>query len=479
MLRDAGAAEVHLRISSPPTRWPCYYGIDTPSREELIAANAAGRGDPRATSRPTPSATCRSTACCARSPGRADSYCTACWSGEYRVPMAGEDARQRLLFPIRAEGGELSVPRDGAWRSGAYRAAGVDIDAQDRALARVKELVRSTVDAAGALRARRLRRAVRRSAGLREPVLVASADGVGTKLAVAKHGGRLLDRRPRPRQPLRQRHPGAGRAAALLPRLRRRRRARARGTWSQLVAASPHGCRENGCALLGGETAEMPGFYQPGDYELVGFIVGVVERDAAARRHARRAGRRAASACRRPGLHTNGYSLARRILFDAARASGSATAACPATATRPHGRRGAARRRTCSYLAPLPPLLGHPGAARAGPHHRRRPHRQRAAQSCRDGDARADPARELGGPPLFRLLAGAGGVEPRRCSASSTWGSAWCWWWRRRPARGLRAPRARRRAAGRSARSCGRRRRRSTTSEGDGLASPAAESARA
>ena len=57
MLRDAGAREVHMRISSPPTTDPCYYGIDTPTREELIAVVALGRGDPRATSAPTRSAT--------------------------------------------------------------------------------------------------------------------------------------------------------------------------------------------------------------------------------------------------------------------------------------------------------------------------------------------------------------------------------------------------------------------------------------
>jgi phosphoribosylformylglycinamidine cyclo-ligase len=83
----------------------------------------------------------------------------------------------------------------------------------------------------------------------------------------------------------------------------------------QLVAGVAAGCRENGCALLGGETAEMPGFYQPGDYELVGFIVGIVERGRLLGADRVRAGDQLLG-LPSAGLHTNGYSLARRILFD-------------------------------------------------------------------------------------------------------------------------------------------------------------------
>ena len=110
------------------------------------------------------------------------------------------------------------------------------------------------------------------------PVLVASADGVGTKLKVAFMAGRHDTVGRGPGQPLRQRHPGAGRAAALLPRLHRHGqagRASSRSSWRAWRA----GCRENGCALLGGETAEMPDFYAPGEYDLAGTIVGVVEED--------------------------------------------------------------------------------------------------------------------------------------------------------------------------------------------------------
>ena len=79
-------------------------------------------------------------------------------------------------------------------------------------------------------------------------------------------------------------------------------------SWSRGVA---DGCRENGCALLGGETAEMPGFYQPGDYELVGFIVGVVDRARSCSTDRACASGDVLVGLPSAGLHTNGYSLAR------------------------------------------------------------------------------------------------------------------------------------------------------------------------
>src|SRR5260370_31219515 len=83
----------------------------------------------------------------------------------------------------------------------------------------------------------------------------------------------------------------------------------------ELVAGVARGCQENGCALLGGETAEMPGFHQPGDYELVGFIVGLVDRQRLLDGSSVAAGS-VLVGLPSAGLPTNGYSLARRILFD-------------------------------------------------------------------------------------------------------------------------------------------------------------------
>ena len=102
MVREAGASEIHLRISSPPTRWPCHYGIDTPRRDELIAARQAideiqeyVEADSLAYLSVEGVLGCLG--------GAPESYCTACWTGDYRVPVSDADPKQGTLFPIRAE----------------------------------------------------------------------------------------------------------------------------------------------------------------------------------------------------------------------------------------------------------------------------------------------------------------------------------------------------------------------------------------
>lgn len=197
----------------------------------------------------------------------------------------------------------------------AYGAAGVDIDAQDEALARIKKKVRSTftpgvlsdLGSFGGLFRPEL-------GGLEEPVLVASADGVGTKLTVARLAGDystvgrdlvnhcvndILVQGARPLFFLD--YVGAG---VLEP-----------AAMEQLVGGVAAGCKENGCALLGGETAEMPGFYQPGDYELAGFIVGLVDRPRVIDGSQAQSGDLLLG-LPSAGLHTNGYSLARKVLLE-------------------------------------------------------------------------------------------------------------------------------------------------------------------
>jgi phosphoribosylformylglycinamidine cyclo-ligase len=199
----------------------------------------------------------------------------------------------------------------------AYAAAGVDIDAQEKGLARVKQLAKSTftpgvlaeIGGFGGLFRPDLQ-------GMTEPVLVASADGVGTKLAVAQMAGDyssvgrdlvnhcVNDVLVQGAEPLFfLDYVGAG---VLEPE-----------KMVELVSGVADGCRENGCALLGGETAEMPGFYQPGDYELVGFIVGIVDRPKVLDGSKVRAGD-VLVGLPSSGLHTNGYSLARKIVFEKA-----------------------------------------------------------------------------------------------------------------------------------------------------------------
>jgi amidophosphoribosyltransferase len=103
MVREAGAAEVHVRISAPPTRWPCRYGIDTPTRDELIAANHEVEEIARYIGADSLGYLSLEGLLAAVS-GPPESYCVACWTGDYRVPISPHDARQAELFPIRAEG---------------------------------------------------------------------------------------------------------------------------------------------------------------------------------------------------------------------------------------------------------------------------------------------------------------------------------------------------------------------------------------
>ena len=196
-----------------------------------------------------------------------------------------------------------------------YAGTGVDIDAQDRALAEIKRLAKTTFT-------RGVLSEIGGFGGLfsLEPdkptgtVLVASADGVGTKLKVAQMAGihdtvgadlvnhcvnDILAQGARPLFFLD--YLATGR---LEP-----------GVAVQLVAGMARACSANGCALLGGETAEMPGFYAPGEYDLAGFIVGAVRRDLMLRREAVLPGD-ALIALPSDGLHTNGYSLARKVFFD-------------------------------------------------------------------------------------------------------------------------------------------------------------------
>ena len=199
-----------------------------------------------------------------------------------------------------------------------YRDAGVDIDAQDDGLRRIRTLVHSTrtpgvlseLGTFGGLYAPRL-------AGLTEPILVATCDGVGTKLRLAFDTGA---------------HDGVGRdlvhhcindvlVQGAMPLFFLDYFATGRlepAVLTQVVSGIAGACRAHGLALLGGETAEMPGFYAEREYDVAGFLVGIVDRPQLIDGSRVRIGDRLlglASA----GLHTNGFSLARKILLDVAR----------------------------------------------------------------------------------------------------------------------------------------------------------------
>ncbi|MGH9880118.1 MAG: phosphoribosylformylglycinamidine cyclo-ligase, partial [Pyrinomonadaceae bacterium] len=198
-----------------------------------------------------------------------------------------------------------------------YSDAGVDIDAANRATARIKELARRTFND-------RTLSEIGSFGGmfdgafpqLKRPVLVASADGVGTKLKIAFLTGihntvgrdlvnhcvnDILVQGARPLFFLDYIATGK-----LSPE-----------TVASIVEGITNGCRENGCVLLGGETAEMPGFYGAGEYDVAGFIVGVVDKDKVIDGKLIAPGN-VVLGLPSVGLHTNGYSFARKLLFETA-----------------------------------------------------------------------------------------------------------------------------------------------------------------
>jgi phosphoribosylformylglycinamidine cyclo-ligase len=195
-----------------------------------------------------------------------------------------------------------------------YGSAGVDIDVSNAAKQRIRQLVESTFTSGVLGGFGGFGGMFRLPSGLRKPVLVSSADGVGTKIKIAIESNR---------------HDTIGRdlvnhcvndilVQGALPAFFLDYVAFGKldpAVAEAVVAGVAAGCRENGCSLVGGETAEMPGLYTPPDYDLAGFIVGYVEED------------RILGANRvKPddvliglpsaGLHTNGYSLARKIVKD-------------------------------------------------------------------------------------------------------------------------------------------------------------------
>jgi len=196
-----------------------------------------------------------------------------------------------------------------------YASSGVDIEAGTEAVDRIRPLVRKTfrpgvlgdVGGFGGLFAPDF-------AGMTEPVLVSSTDGVGTKLKVAF----MMDRHDtvgidlvamcandvvvQGAEPLFfLDYIGTGR---LMP-----------GVVEQIVRGISEGCIDAGCALIGGEMAEMPTFYADGEYDLAGFVVGIVDRSRIIDGNGIRAGNRLIGLPSK-GLHSNGFSLVRKLFFD-------------------------------------------------------------------------------------------------------------------------------------------------------------------
>jgi phosphoribosylformylglycinamidine cyclo-ligase len=200
-----------------------------------------------------------------------------------------------------------------------YADSGVDIHAADDAKRRIKTLVEATFTAGSVGGFGGFGGMFRLPADARKPILVSSADGVGTKVKVAIESGRhdtvghdlvnhcVDDILVQGATPLFfMDYVGFGK---LVP-----------SVLEQIVTGVTRGCRENGCALTGGETAELPGVYTPPDYDLAGFIVGYVEEGAVLGPSRVKEGDHLVG-LESSGLHTNGYSLARRIVFERMRLS--------------------------------------------------------------------------------------------------------------------------------------------------------------
>ncbi len=195
-----------------------------------------------------------------------------------------------------------------------YRSAGVDIGAGDEAVRRIARLAASTKrpEVLGGIGA--FASFVSLPAGYREPVLVSSTDGVGTKLKVAFLADRhdtvgidlvamgVNDVLVHGAEPL-----------YFLDYLAVHRVDPARV--EAIVSGVAEGCRRAGCALVGGETAEMNDLYAPGEYDLAGFAVGVVEKSDIVTGSEVRPGDRVLGLAS-SGLHSNGYTLARRVVFE-------------------------------------------------------------------------------------------------------------------------------------------------------------------
>jgi phosphoribosylformylglycinamidine cyclo-ligase len=196
-----------------------------------------------------------------------------------------------------------------------YKQSGVDIESGDEAVRRIKTIARATFTS-GVLSDIGAFGGMFRfpSSKYSDPILISSADGVGTKLKLAFASGIhdtvgadlvnhcVNDVLVHGAEPL-----------FFLDYLATGRLSP--DVVARIVSGMGRACEENGCALIGGETAEMPGFYSTGEYDLAGFIVGVVERQRLIDGQTIKPGDRLIG-LPSTGLHTNGYSLARQIVFE-------------------------------------------------------------------------------------------------------------------------------------------------------------------
>lgn len=317
LLREAGARSVGLVVASPPVAYPCFYGIDTSRRGDRLAASSGedfvlaltGADTLHYLSREGLLEAMRRAA---GARGDEMGFCLACFDGDYPVPVERVAAAARARLPNAAKASSAASRVT-------YAAAGVDIGRGARAVDLIRDAVASTFDdgvVGGIGGFGGVYRLGPTSTSDGDALLVAGADGVGTKLRVAIEAGR---------------HDTIGidavamcvndvltcgaRPVFFLDYLAQSRIDPEKVAC--IVSGMAEGCRRAGCALLGGETAEMPGFYSDGDYDVAGFAVGIVERRRLVDGSAIEPGD-VLIGLASSGLHSNGFSLARHVLFEIA-----------------------------------------------------------------------------------------------------------------------------------------------------------------
>ncbi len=300
LLRDAGARSVGFVVASPPVAYPCFYGIDTWRRGDRLAASGGRDCVLAMTGADSLHYLSREglIEAMARAGGRQDrGFCLACFDGDYPVPIRAAAMPEERPSAVT------------------YATSGVDIDRGARAVELIRDAVSSTMERrviggfggfGGVLQVR--------TAGDGETLLVAGADGVGTKLRVAIEADR---------------HDTVGVDAVAMcvndiltcgarPLFFLDYISQARidpEKVAAIVSGMAEGCRQSGCVLLGGETAELPGFYELGDYDVAGFAVGMVNRASLVDGSTIEPGDILVGIAS-SGLHSNGFSLARHVLFD-------------------------------------------------------------------------------------------------------------------------------------------------------------------
>lgn len=334
LLREAGARSVGLLVASPPVMYPCFYGIDTSRRGDRLAASGGEEFVLALTGADTLHYLSREGLLEAmkRAAGATRreelGLCLACFDGDYPVPVErgapGVTATTLEAGEAGAgAGGEAARPiaaaSAGPVLRATYAGAGVDIDRGARAVELIRDAVASTFDegvVGGIGGFGGVYKLGEAGSPAEDLLLVAGADGVGTKLRVAIEAGKLdtigIDAVA---MCVNDVLTCGARPLFFLDYLAQSRIDPEKV--ATIVSGMAEGCRQAGCALLGGETAEMPGFYGEGDFDVAGFAVGLVSRSQLVDSTRIEPGD-ALIGLASSGLHSNGFSLARHVLFDIA-----------------------------------------------------------------------------------------------------------------------------------------------------------------